>query len=113
MFREKRKRTFYLDDEQAMKAAQIERYSKEIKVKINYIPIPSIKEDEVLVKVKAAAVNPVDILNLKGSVRMIQDYKMPLTMGNECSGVVEKIGSKVKRFNLGDKVYSRVPLETL
>ena len=34
-------------------------------------------------------------------------------MGNECSGVVEKIGSKVKRFNLGDKVYSRVPLETL
>ena len=44
---------------------------------------------------------------------MIQDYKMPLTMGNECSGVVEKIGSKVKRFNLGDKVYSRVPIETL
>ena len=66
-----------------------------------------------MVRVKAAAVNPVDILNLKGSVRLIQDYKMPLTMGNECSGVVEKIGSKVKRFNLGDKVYSRVPIETL
>ena len=89
-----------------MKAAQIERYSKEIKVKINDIPIPSIKEDEVLVRVKASAVNPVDILNLKGSVRLIQDYKMPLTLGNECSGVVEKIDSKVKRFNLGDKVYS-------
>ena len=71
------------------------------------------REDEVLVRVKAAAVNPVDILNLKGSVRLIQDYKIPLTMGNECSGVVEKIGSKVKRFNLGDKVYSRVPIETL
>ena len=71
------------------------------------------REDEVLVRVKAAAVNPVDILNIKGSVRLIQDYKMPLTLGNECSGVVEKIGSKVKRFNLGDKVYSRVPLETL
>ena len=96
-----------------MKAAQIERYSKEIKVKINDIPIPSIKEDEVLVRVKVAAVNPVDILNLKGSVRLIQDYKMPLTLGIECSGEVEKIGSKVKRFNLGDKVYSRVPLETL
>ena len=66
-----------------------------------------------MVRVKAAAVNPVDILNLKGSVRLIQDYKMPLTLGNECSGVVEKIGSKVKRFNLGDKVYSRVPIETL
>ena len=82
-------------------------------VKISDIHIPSIKEDEVLVRVKAAAVNPVDILNLKGSVRLIQDYKMPLTMGKECSGVVEKIGSKVKRFNLGDKVYSRVPIETL
>ena len=71
------------------------------------------REGKVLVRVKAAAVNPVDILNLKGSVRLIQDYKMPLTLGNECSGVVEKIGSKVKRFNLGDKVYSRVPIETL
>ena len=71
------------------------------------------REDEVLVRVKAAAVNPVDIPNLKGSVRLIQDYKMPLTLGIECSGEVEKIGSKVKRFNLGDKVYSRVPLETL
>ena len=96
-----------------MKAAQIERYSKEIKVKINDIPIPSIKEDEVLVRVKAAAVNPVDILNLKGSVRLIQDYKMPLTLGIECSGEVEKIGSKVKRFHLGDKVYSRIPIKTL
>ena len=66
-----------------------------------------------MVRVKAAAVNPVDILNLKGSVCLIQDYKMPLTLGIECSGEVEKIGSKVKRFNLGDKVYSRVPIETL
>lgn len=66
-----------------------------------------------MVRVKAAAVNPVDILNIKGSVRLIQDYKMPLTMGNECSGVVEKIGSKVKKFHLGDKVYSRVPIETM
>ena len=66
-----------------------------------------------MVRVKAAAVNPVDILNLKGSVRLIQDYKMPLTMGNECSGEVEKIGSKVKRFHLGDKVYSRIPIKTL
>ena len=71
------------------------------------------REGKVLVRVKAAAFNPVDILNLKGSVRLIQDYKMPLTLGIECSGEVEKIGSKVKRFNLGDKVYSRVPLETL
>ena len=71
------------------------------------------REGKVLVRVKAAAVNPVDILNLKGSVRLIQDYKMPLTLGIECSGEVEKIGSKVKRFNLGDKVYSRIPIKTL
>ena len=71
------------------------------------------REGKVLVRVKAAAVNPVDILNLKGSVRLIQDYKMPLTLGNECSGVMEKIGSKVKKFHIGDKVYSRVTIETL
>ena len=66
-----------------MKAAQIERYNKELRVRINDIPVPGIGDQDILLRVKAASVNPVDILNLTGAVRLIQDYKMPLTLGNE------------------------------
>lgn len=96
-----------------MKAAQIKRYSKEINVSINEIPVPEPTENEVLIKVMAAAVNPLEILQLTGSVRLIQDYKMPLTLGNECSGIVEKIGINVKDFHVGDRVYTRLPIKKI
>lgn len=96
-----------------MKAAQIKRYSKEIKVSINEIPIPEPNENEVLIKVMAAAVNPLDVLQLTGSVRLIQDYKMPLTLGNECAGRVEKVGHNVKNFHVGDRVYTRLPIKKI
>lgn len=54
-----------------------------------------------------------DILNLTGAVRLIQDYKMPLTLGNECAGIVEKVGRHVTRFQPGDRVYSRLPVSNL
>lgn len=96
-----------------MKAAQIKKYSKEIKVSINEIPIPEPKENEVLLKVMAAAVNPLDILQLTGSVKLIQDYRMPMTLGNECSGIVEKVGNSVKDFCVGDRVYARLPIKKI
>ena len=54
-----------------------------------------------------------DILNLTGAVRLIQDYKMPLTLGNECSGIVEKVGRHVTRFQPEGRVYSRLPVSSL
>lgn len=96
-----------------MKAAQITRYSKDIQITVNDIPVPEIGDEDIFIRVKAAAVNPVDILNLTGSVRLIQDYKMPLTLGNECSGIVEKVGRHVTRFRPGDRVYCRMPIGSL
>lgn len=96
-----------------MKAAQIKKYSKKIKVSVNEIPIPEPNDNEVLLKVMAAAVNPLEILQLTGSVRLIQDYKMPLTLGNECSGIVEKVGNNVKDFQVGDLVYTRLPIKKI
>ena len=46
-----------------MKAAQITKYSKEIYTQVNDIPIPEIDDNQVLVKVKAAAVNPLEMLS--------------------------------------------------
>ena len=96
-----------------MKAIQIKKYSKDININIADIPIPEISDNDVLIKVKAAAVNPLEILILTGAVRLIQDYKMPLTLGNECSGIIEQIGKNVKDFKVGDKVYTRLPISKI
>lgn len=96
-----------------MKSVQINKYSKKINTKICDVPIPDILDTEVLIQVKAAAVNPVDLLNLSGSVKLIQDYSMPLTLGNECAGIVIAVGSNVKKYNKGDYVYTRLPIEKI
>lgn len=96
-----------------MKAAQIKKYTKEFKVSVNEVPNPEPTENEVLIRVMAAAVNPLDILQLTGSARLIQDYRMPLTLGNECSGIVEKTGNNVKNFRTGDQVYTRLPIKNI
>lgn len=96
-----------------MKAAQITKYSKQIKAQINDIAIPDIADHEVLVKVKAAAVNPLEMLIMTGSVKLIQDYTFPLTIGNELAGVIEKVGKYVKGFHIGDDIYTRLPLKKI
>lgn len=96
-----------------MKAVQIEKYTKDLQTKMNEIPVPTITDDQVLVKVKVAAVNPLELLNITGAVKLIQDYSMPLTLGNELTGVVEKVGDKVKDHQIGEKIYSRLPIESI
>lgn len=96
-----------------MKAVQIAKYSKTIQTRLCDIPVPEISDSEVLVRVKAAAVNPLELLILTGSVRLIQDYPMPLTLGNECAGIVEKVGRKVSGFRPGDQVYARLPIKKI
>lgn len=96
-----------------MKAVQIKNYSKNIDTTLTDIPKPQISDSEVLIQIKAAAVNPLELLILTGSVKLLQDYPMPLTLGNECSGIVEQVGSKVSGFQKGDRVYTRLPLNKI
>lgn len=96
-----------------MKAVQITGYSKQIDTVVRNIPKPEPSDTEVLLRVKAAAVNPVELLILTGSIKLIQDYTMPLTLGNECSGMIEEVGSKVTGFHKGDQVYTRLPLHKI
>lgn len=96
-----------------MKAVQIEKYTKDLQTMVKEIPVPTITDNQVLVKVKVAAVNPLELLNITGAVKLIQDYSMPLTLGNELTGVVEKVGDKVKDYQIGEKIYSRLPIESI
>lgn len=74
------------------------------------MPVPEPKADEILIRVRTAAVNPLELLIDTGSIRLIQSYRLPQTLGNECSGVVERVGSQVRDFRPGDAVYTRLPL---
>lgn len=96
---------------ETMKAAQINKYTKKVHAKITEISIPEISDNQVLIKTKAAAVNPLEILNITGAVKLIQDYQMPLTIGNELTGVIDKVGKNVQGFKVGDAVYARLPID--
>lgn len=97
-----------------MKAAVLTHYDKNgTSLELRDIPIPVLEDDEVLVRIKAAAVNPLDNMIIRGDVKLVVPYKMPLIMGNEFSGVIEKTGKNAKRFKVGDRVYGRMPLKKI
>ncbi len=94
-----------------MKAAVLDKYDKKGRdIQIKDIPVPEIRNDEVLVKVHTAGVNPLDNMIVKGEVKLIVPYRLPLVMGNEFCGTIEKLGTDVKGFKKGDRVYGRMPL---
>lgn len=65
---------------------------------------PQIKDDEVLIKVHATALNRADTLQRKGSYPPPQGASPYL--GLECSGIVESVGKNVSKWKIGDQVYS-------
>ena len=97
-----------------MRAAQVEQYNKNnISVKMVSLDIPIIGERDVLVRVSAAGVNPLDNMISRGEVKMIVPYKLPIVAGNEFVGVVEKVGAKVSKFKVNDRVFARLPLDKI
>lgn len=95
-----------------MKAAQHTTYNKKnITLNITEIATPSITDKEVLVKVTAAGVNPLDNMISRGEVKMIVPYKLPQTAGNEVVGIIEETGRQVKNLKVGDRVFGRLPLD--
>lgn len=84
-----------------MKAAVLTHYDKKgTELEIRDIAVPVPEDDEVLVKIMAAAVNPLDNMIIRGEVKLIVPYKMPLVMGNEFAGVVEKAGKNANVIKL-------------
>jgi oxidoreductase, zinc-binding dehydrogenase family protein len=97
-----------------MRAAQVEKYSKNNNsVKLVDIEKPSVGQKDVLIKVLAAGVNPLDNMIPRGEVKMIVPYKLPVVAGNEFVGIVEKVGEKVSKFKVKDRVFARLPLNKI
>ena len=97
-----------------MKAAILNKYDKNgTDLEIKDIGMPKMGNDDVLVKIVYAGVNPPDNMIIREEVKLITPYKLPLVMGNEFSGVVEEVGSNVSGFKKGDRVYARMPLDKI
>ena len=97
-----------------MKAAQQTAYKKNnIALTITEVPKPQINPNQVLVKVTAAGLNPLDNMISRGDVKIVVPYKFPQTAGNELVGLVQEVGSSVTGFALGDRVFGRLPLDSI
>ena len=97
-----------------MKAAVLTGYDKNGRtLEIRDVPVPEMKDNDVLVKIRTAGVNPLDNMIIKGEVKMIVPYSFPLVMGNEFAGIVEKVGKSVRKFQPGDRVYGRMELKRI
>jgi NADPH:quinone reductase-like Zn-dependent oxidoreductase len=90
-----------------MKAARIHAYGDASEIRIEDAPLPTLSDDDVLIRVVATSVNPVDWKIRKGYLKSMIPYEMPLIMGWDVSGVVEQTGPAVTKFKPGDAVYSR------
>jgi 2-desacetyl-2-hydroxyethyl bacteriochlorophyllide A dehydrogenase len=89
-----------------MKAVVAHEYGGPEKLKLEEIPIPEPKENEILVRVIASGVNPADPLILNGKFAKEFGTHLPLILGYDMAGVVVKAGPKVKKLKVGDPVYA-------
>src|SRR6266566_5029546 len=79
---------------------------KAIRIHNEGAPRPKPQAGEVLVRVQAAGVNPIDWKVREGHMKGFWPHKFPLILGWDLSGVVEKVGPRASRFKKGDEVYS-------
>jgi NADPH:quinone reductase-like Zn-dependent oxidoreductase len=93
-----------------MKAVRIHQYGGREVLSIDDVPVPDIAPDEVLVRVVAASVNPVDWKVREGYLARMIPHPLPLTLGWDVSGVIAAVGAQVTRWQVGDAVFSRPDL---
>jgi NADPH:quinone reductase len=86
-----------------MKAAYINQPGPPESIVVGELPKPQPTGGQVLVKVAAAAVNPIDIYIRSGMVKM--DLPLPFVVGCDLAGTVEAVGPEAKRFRTGDRVW--------
>ncbi len=95
-----------------MRAIAIQEFGGRDNLQLMDLPIPAVGAQEVLIRVKAAGVNPVDWKIREGFLRDLFPHEFPIILGWDAAGVVEKIGSEVTGHRVGDEVYAygRLPV---
>ncbi|WP_429615093.1 NADP-dependent oxidoreductase [Sphingobium olei] len=96
-----------------MKAFMLTGYGGPEATVVREIPRPEPGPGEILVRVHAAGLNPVDFKTREGMLKIVQRYPLPITMGNELAGVVETSPTAGTQFAPGDRVFARMPKESM
>lgn len=91
---------------ETMKAVVAHEYGGPEVLKLETLPVPRPKENEVLVRVIASGVNPADPLIISGKFAREFGTHLPLIPGYDMAGVVEEVGAKVGRLKRGDVIYA-------
>lgn len=74
------------------------------------LPVPEVGEGAVLIRVRAAGLNPIDNLLAAGAMSGMIEHAYPLVVGRDAAGVVEAVGPGVDHVRPGDHVYGHVLL---
>lgn len=90
-----------------MKAVRIHKYGNADELIYEDAPMPTVEANDVLIKVVAASVNPVDWKIREGHLKEMVSYSMPVILGWDVSGIVASLGENVSKFKIGDAVFSR------
>lgn len=88
-----------------MKAIRIHDYGDSGALKVEDVPRVSISDDQILVRVHDAGVNPIDWKIRKGNLKQVMQTSFPLTMGQDFAGEVVERGKSVKHFAVGDRAF--------
>ena len=72
------------------------------------IPEPHAVDNQLLVRVHASSVNPVDVFIAGGALKEMAAHEFPVILGRDFAGVVERVGSSVSRYRVGDEVFGFV-----
>ncbi|WGV26727.1 NAD(P)-dependent alcohol dehydrogenase [Halotia branconii] len=88
-----------------MKAAVIHRYGSPEVLQYEDVEQPQVKSHQLLVKIHATSVNPIDWKTRQGALKLITGNKFPKILGFDISGEVMAVGANVTRFSPGDAVY--------
>ena len=90
-----------------MIAAFIDGYGSNQVLRVGDFPAPKTGPSDILVRVHAASVNPVDFKLRDGKLRLLRRYRFPLILGHDCAGEVVQVGEDVTQFKVGDRIFSR------
>jgi NADPH:quinone reductase-like Zn-dependent oxidoreductase len=91
-----------------MKALILKKYGSPDQLVFADIPEPTLKPDEIRVRVHAVGLNPIDTMIPKGSYKSVLRFQLPATMGSDLAGVVAEVGCRVTRFKVGDAVFASI-----
>ncbi len=89
-----------------MKAFVVEKYGKD-GLAAAAVPEPTVGPRDVLVRVSAASINPLDKKLRNGELKLLLKYKRPFVLGHDVAGVVTLVGSEVLDYKVGDEIYAR------